>query len=304
MEKVNKIAIKIVKYDGEKWLEKCIGPLYGYDNIKIVVVDNASSDNTVELIKKKYENVELIESKINLGFGQANNKGFDYAIANNYDFVFLLNQDASIDIKNLNQLIGKVINDPAIGIISPVHYKNEEEIENLFKYYIKENKLEDFVGSNKIHSVDFVNAALWLIPINVLKKIGGFNPLFFHYGEDVDYVNRIKYNNFQVIIDFNSKAYHYREYSKEVFQSKFKRKAYFGPWPVKYFTILSNVNYSFFNVFFQSFYLFGASFYRYLKKLDFQLCITCIKVYFRVLLKLNYIKKNRKIIIKNSSPFL
>lgn len=301
----DKVAIVIVTYNGEKWLDKCIKPLYDKENVKIIVVDNGSKDFTNQTIINKYPEVELIISKENLGFGQANNKGFEYAIKNNFDYVFLLNQDASIDINNLTMLVNLYKKDNRIGILSPVHFKTQNEIENIFKFYLKDNKLNvEEVEKLLIEKVKFVNAALWLISVENLKKIGGFNPLFFHYGEDVEFVNRTVYNKLDVFIAFKIKGFHYREYSKESFKQVFKKKrVHFGPWPVKYFIILTNINDSFFKNIILSIILFLKSIIKHSLEFNFFSIYYDLKVYSSVLLSVNKIYKNRKY-IKKGEKFL
>ena len=305
MNQQEKIAIVIVTYNGEKWLDKCIKPLYGNENIKIIVVDNASVDSTVKIISNIYPKVELIESKKNLGFGQANNLGFEFAIKNNFDYVFLLNQDASIDIGNLLTLVNIYKNDNRIGILSPVHFINEDEVENVFKFYLIDNKLSlDDIGRSDIKEMKFVNAALWLISVDKLRLMGGFNPLFFHYGEDVDFVNRTIYNKLKICIALNVKGFHYRNYTQEKFKSKFDKSRYFGPWNIKYYTILSNINSSFIKCILSSFYLFLVSFYKYLKKGYFKSCKMCVIIYFKIIVNVIYVYSCRKMSKKRNTPFL
>ncbi|MFV0170763.1 glycosyltransferase family 2 protein [Empedobacter falsenii] len=300
-----KILIILVTYNGEKWLDKCIKTLYDIENVDFFVVDNNSKDDTVSHIKSKFPQVHLIESNFNLGFGQANNLGFEYAIKNNYDFVFLLNQDASIDLENLSRLVTDYKNDSTIGILSPVHYQEETQIENLFKFYLKDSSIDEVnVGQDKIVEAKFVNAALWLISIENLIKIGGFNPLYFHYGEDVDYVNRVKYNNLLIKISLAAKGYHYRNYSKENFKKSFKKNRFFGPWNIKYYTILSNVNISFLMVFISSAKLFAINFVKYLSKGYFHSAYMCLKVYLNILKETKKIINNREVIKRTNAPFL
>ena len=93
-----KILTIIVSYNFEKWIDKCLGSLFSSEYpTEILVVDNCSKDNTVRIIKDKWKNVRLIESNSNLGFGKANNIGFEIAIKEKFDAVFLLNQDSWID---------------------------------------------------------------------------------------------------------------------------------------------------------------------------------------------------------------
>jgi N-acetylglucosaminyl-diphospho-decaprenol L-rhamnosyltransferase len=92
-----KICVIVITYNGAKWVEGCFGSLMQSSvPLNIIAVDNASSDNTVALIKNKFAGVALIESGTNLGFGKANNIGLKRAAEDNADFIFLLNQDAFV----------------------------------------------------------------------------------------------------------------------------------------------------------------------------------------------------------------
>jgi N-acetylglucosaminyl-diphospho-decaprenol L-rhamnosyltransferase len=93
-----KVVVIIVTYNGAGWIEKCLNSLRNSSlNTDVIVIDNASTDETVSLIENLYPEVELVKRANNLGFGQANNIGLRMALDQNADFVFLLNQDAWID---------------------------------------------------------------------------------------------------------------------------------------------------------------------------------------------------------------
>ena len=285
-----KVAIIVVTYNGEKWLDTCLGCLYGQSaDVEYIVIDNASSDHTVDEIEKKYPNVNLIKSQKNLGFGGANNLGFEFALKNNFDYCFLLNQDAKIDLANLGLLIETAQNNPDLGIISPVHYKNETEVENLFKEYLEKNR----TVIQQIIQLPFVNAALWLLPISTVKKIGGFNPLYFHYGEDVDYVNRVHYFQYKLGVDLRAKAYHLRNINIKEDRKKRSKKSHFGPWPVRYYTLLTNVNYSTVYAFYLGVRLFWVSLAKHLIKMNWNSVNWDLKIGLEVLKKIPKIIQNR-----------
>src|SRR5574344_2140153 len=95
----------VVAYNGMQWYDKCFGSLQASSvPVHTIVIDNASGDNTVAYIKEQFPNVHIIESKTNLGFAKANNIGIKYAMDNNADYVFLLNQDAWIEEDTLSVL--------------------------------------------------------------------------------------------------------------------------------------------------------------------------------------------------------
>ena len=191
-----KILTIIISYNFGRWVQPCLDSLIQSKTpTDILVIDNASTDDCLEKIKIQYPSVRIIENKENTGFGQANNIGFQIAIKENYDFVLLLNQDAWIDndlLKTLTDLSDE-FND--FGILSCVHLTGNRETTDSGSpglFTTKEDTKADLLET------PFVNAAIWLIPVRILKKVGGFSPLFLHYGEDVDFVNRMHYHGYKI----------------------------------------------------------------------------------------------------------
>ena len=116
-----KIFAIVVTYNGMKWYDRCFGSLRDSETtVETVVIDNASCDDTIEYIKTHFPSIHLIESKENLGFAKANNIGIRYAIDNNADYVFLLNQDAWIEKDTLTVLLRTFEENEHVGIAAPL----------------------------------------------------------------------------------------------------------------------------------------------------------------------------------------
>ncbi|MEI6752101.1 MAG: glycosyltransferase family 2 protein [Paludibacter sp.] len=202
-----KVLAVIVTYNGLKWYDSCFSSLRASNiPVDIFVIDNASSDDTLGYIKTNFPQIILIESPINLGFGQANNKGMRYALENGYDFVFLLNQDAWIEPNTIEVLVSLSSKNIDYGILSPMHLvASKDKFENEFSnFIIPPYSTKDFLNNlyvqplNDIYPTQFVNAAAWLISMNCLETIGGFDPIFFHYEEDMNFTHRVIYHGFQI----------------------------------------------------------------------------------------------------------
>lgn len=206
-----RITTVIATYNAEKWIDSCLTSLKSSILFTtIIVVDNCSNDNTVRIIREKYPEVTLIKSTKNLGFGKANNLGIEAALAANPDYIFLLNQDAWILPNTLEELVACSQRNPDALVVSPVHQNSEVKgIETGFKSYLNQNE-RDLLAQKKDVKVPFINAAIWLLPVKSIKIIGGFNPIFPHYGEDYNYCKRVNYFNYEVIICGNSIAFHER----------------------------------------------------------------------------------------------
>lgn len=224
----------VVTYNGEQWINKCLSSLENSDveQHHIIVIDNGSTDNTVGIIQKDYPEIELIESGENLGFGQANNIGMKKALEDGADFVFLLNQDAWVEENTIRRLAEVSEKEPSYGIVSPMHFNgsgdriDEKLFENLVKKDISRELFSNMYSNElkNIYDVKFINAAVWLVSIKCISSVGLFDPIFFHYGEDVNYSHRVNYHRFKVGIVPQIKAFHDRERSGRESISNYKYK--------------------------------------------------------------------------------
>ena len=200
-----KVYVIIVTYKGGQWYDRCFDSLRQSSMpIQTIVVDNASNDGTVEYIKEHYPEIILIESKENLGFGKANNMAMRYALDHDCDYVFLLNQDTWIEPNAIEELVRVHQNNPTFGILSPMHLRPDGK-----SLYIQiedgstdhGNKLLAdcyFSQLEDVYPFSYVNAAAWLLPRKTLEVVGGFDPIFSHYGEDDDYLNRLRYHGLKL----------------------------------------------------------------------------------------------------------
>jgi GT2 family glycosyltransferase len=210
----DKIYTIIVTYNGLKWIHECLDSVC--QETTVIVIDNKSSDGTVAYIQSNFPEVIVLPQNENLGFGKANNLGITYALSKGADYVFLLNQDAKIYGNAVQQLIDFSSKNKQYGIISPIHCDwNGEFLESSFSRYVRydENKdfYSDFVLNKKrkeIYDVSFIAAACWFIPKETLLNVGGFDPIFFHIGEDTNYVQRILFHDYKVGVLANCKIGH------------------------------------------------------------------------------------------------
>ena len=195
-----KVLVIIVSYNFERWIDRCLGSLRNSKQpVDTVVIDNCSQDHTVELVRRHYPEVRVIQNSANLGFGQANNIGMKIAIEEEYDAVFLLNQDAWIDANTIGTLCDISRQHPEYGILSPVHLTGDgQKLDSGFAVYAGISQINELPKDKAIQAAPFINAAFWMIPVSVLLSIGGFSPLFYHYGEDKDYANRISYHKYSI----------------------------------------------------------------------------------------------------------
>src|SRR5476651_2196887 len=118
MTKNPKVSIIILNYNGKKWLEKCL-PTWEkvtYPNIEVIVVNNGSSDDSAEFVKKKHPKFRLLDVQPNRGFAGGNNYGVNKAKGK---YVLLLNNDTKVSPGLLEPLVDLMEKDQSIGVVQP-----------------------------------------------------------------------------------------------------------------------------------------------------------------------------------------
>jgi GT2 family glycosyltransferase len=216
------IYVVIVTYNGSQWVTPCFSSLrQSTVPLHTIVIDNGSTDDTLARIESGYPEVTVIRTGKNLGFGKANNVGMELAYQRGADYVFLLNQDAWIDPDAVEKIVAAHARHPEYGIISPMHLNGAGDgLDYNFSGYIAPNKCHDlysdiYLGRTKdIYDVGFVNAAAWMLTRECLEKVGGFSPAFFHYGEDSNYTERLRFHRLKLGVLPTSRIYHDREQRK------------------------------------------------------------------------------------------
>ncbi len=210
---MDSLLIIIVTFNGKSHIKQCLKDIKNIPNSEIIIIDNHSDDDTVQIIKNIFPNITLITNEKNIGFGQANNIGFRYALEKGFHFVLLLNQDTYIDKKAITSLLNVMDSNKEYGILSPLHFYSENKLQKSFSYHIKSNTklvkdLENNILNQEIYDVPFVNAAIWLLSKECIEKVGGFCPEFFHYGEDDNYCHRVQFRGYKIGVVPTIKGFH------------------------------------------------------------------------------------------------
>ena len=206
----NKVFIIVLNYNGGKFTKNCLLSLkdINYSNCFILVVDNGSSDNSLNIIENVVEKefyqgsknipVKIIENKKNLGFAGGNNRGIEYALKNGADYILLLNNDTICQDKDfLNKMIEAGEKNGRIGIVGPRIYFNDGKIWfaggkiNFLKtkaWHIGYGESKNsFLESGLAKEVDYITGCCLLIKKEVVNKIGLMPEDYFLYYEDVQW---------------------------------------------------------------------------------------------------------------------
>jgi len=215
-----RILIVIVNYNGKHLLKKNLSSVINtdYKDFDIVVVDNNSSDGSVEYIKKNFPSVKIVESKENLGFGRGNNLGVN--TYPNYDAYLFLNNDVSVPRNWLKELVKVMKNDTKVGAVGPkVLYSKKKngkyivnsagiKVDKHFMAYDRYDKEEDNPKYDVIEEVDALMGGAFLVRRDVFEKVGGFNPKMFLYYEDIDLSLRIRDLGYKIMYCGKSRVFH------------------------------------------------------------------------------------------------
>lgn len=199
-----------------QWIDRCLGMLRRSSvPTDVIVIDNLSTDGTREFIPTHYPEVIFRPQTNNLRFGQGNNIGLRYAIDNNYDYVLLLNQDAYLQPDALELLLAQSDGE---SLMTPIHMCGDgTRIDHMFKnatlLKAQNTLLDDLLTSalSEKYVIGEFCAACWFLPLNIIKKVGGFNPLFFHYGEDNNYYQRLLYHGVKSYVVPKARVWHDRK---------------------------------------------------------------------------------------------
>lgn len=190
-----------------------------YSNFNVILVDNGSTDNSIAVLEKiTSDRIRLIKSPTNVGFTGGSNLGFELALRNNSDYVWLVNSDSVVGTSTLSSLVSVAESDATIGLISPMIASLQEpsKLLNVGGLYIPE--LPTFSSTKNLQEAQkwavtnpnrimLMGTAL-LVRVALIHKIGMLDPAMFAYWEDTDFSLRSIKAGFRNVIDFDSIIYH------------------------------------------------------------------------------------------------
>jgi GT2 family glycosyltransferase len=207
------VYIVVLNYNGERWLEACLRSLLAtrYDNLKILVVDNASTDGSVELVKSLFPLVEIIINPSNYGFSEGNNVGIRQALSEKADYVVLLNTDTRVQPDWLINLLKVGESEPSIGILGPVQlcYENSD-FNSWTKAALSQHLDELDEGVKEWIAVDWVEGSSFAVKREVFDEIGLLDPIYFAFFEEIDFCRRAICQGYRIALVPRSRIHHHR----------------------------------------------------------------------------------------------
>lgn len=182
----------------------------------IIVVDNGSTDGSLELVEAAYTEAAVIRHEVNKGFAGGVNAGIKAALKQDYEYIALLNNDAYADKNWLKNLVGAVSKDPGAGIVASKMIRSDRKhIDSAGEEYsiwgmpfpTGRNKLDN--GQyNTAKEIFGASGGASLYRVKMLKEIGLFDEEFFAYYEDVDVSFRAQLAGWKVLYEPTATVYH------------------------------------------------------------------------------------------------
>ncbi|CCW35488.1 predicted glycosyltransferase [Chthonomonas calidirosea] len=193
------IGIVLVNYNGGNYLPACLQSLtaVAYPSVKIVLVDNASTDGSADWVAAHYPNVHLIRLAENTGITGGNEAGITWCLAQQCDYVLLLNNDTEVDSHFLTHLVAAA--EPDTIVVPKILYHDDpKRINNHFGDFdywrgvhrdFFYNHLDDTHTSQIVYG-KMTSTCATLFPSELLKRIGAYDAAYFIYYDDTDLITR------------------------------------------------------------------------------------------------------------------
>ena len=212
------VALILLNWNTPVHTANCIASLKQYCDeqlFDIIVVDNGSTDDSLNLLKAQYPDLIYIENDENMGFAEGNNRGLEYSIANNYIYSLIINTDTLVDEDIVNKLSYHLNNHPEAAAVQPAIFWMHDKT-RIWNGKGGFNKLlgKSYSGRTVPNPMDQFEVAQWvtgccmLLRNSVLPLTGLFNKQFFLYYEDAELSYRIRDFGYQVHYLPSCKMYH------------------------------------------------------------------------------------------------
>lgn len=211
------VCIVIVNWNGKKIISDCLDSLKktSYKNFKVIVIDNGSSDGSLEIIKK-FKKFKLITLGKNIGYAPAINLGWNYCLKKySPEYICNMNNDIETVQKEwLSLMVDELEREKSRGICSNKTVSKEGLLET--QTFDKERKsvLEEDKGQyDFVKEVETVGGTIFIVKRKVINKIGGLDENFFFGPDDIDYCLRAKNAKFKIVYNGFSKSIHLGSFS-------------------------------------------------------------------------------------------
>lgn len=214
------VYVILVNYNGYKDTIECVNSLrkINYSNFKIIIVDNGSNDDSLEILKQNLNDCIILECKENRGFSGGNNIGINYALKHDAEYILMLNNDTLVEADFLNYMVESFECNNNIGLVGcKIMYYDYKNIIWYGGGYIDWFKFtgmnfqigkEDIGQCNVSKEISFMTGCCMLIKKEVFQSVGYLSEDYFMYYEDVDLCVRINDAGYKIWYNPKAIVYH------------------------------------------------------------------------------------------------
>lgn len=215
-----RVAIILVNWNGKGVTLDCLASLDAvtYEHRETIVVDNASSDGSIEAIRSRFPAVTLLVMKENRRFAGGNNAGIGYALEHGADMILLLNNDTTVAPDFLTYLVDRMQNNPTTGLVAPKIYYHDEPDRIWFaggevSFWtgtmrhtgIREKERGQFVTARPI---GYATGCCMLVSREAIAGAGMLDESYYIYGEDADWCMRIRGAGYGIMLEPGAHVWH------------------------------------------------------------------------------------------------
>jgi GT2 family glycosyltransferase len=237
-----KVLISILNWNSPIYTSKTVKSvlLSEYNNYKILLLDNHSSDNSVSILRNLFPDIQLIQMKTNLGYAGAHKVSAGISKEEKYELLWILNNDVEVFPSSLKELVNAYERNRE-SLLGSVALESDGitidfggGLEMLDKFTTDEKSGYNIFAGKKNDEVEMkerfisgVQGCSFLIPVNIIKKYGFINTSYFLYGEETEYCYRLRKNyKIQSIIVPASRVIHHEGQSFKSEKLKWVRAYY------------------------------------------------------------------------------
>ncbi|HLB60946.1 MAG TPA: glycosyltransferase family 2 protein [Patescibacteria group bacterium] len=211
------VSVIIVNWNGKQFLKECLDSLMGgtYKDIEILLVDNASTDSSVVMVKRHYPSVTIIQNETNAGVAEGYDIGYKYSKGS---AILLLNSDTILEDDVISGLVNVLYSNNRYGAVQPkmILQSEKDRIDSVGSFFLPTGNLYHFGREknpndpkyNVQREIFSTKGACMLIRREVLERTGLFDKNFFAYYEDTDLCIRIWMSGYKIIYTPSVKMYH------------------------------------------------------------------------------------------------
>jgi GT2 family glycosyltransferase len=210
----------LVNWNGRDVTLECLASLahIRYRTNSIVVVDNASTDGSVDAIRRHHPDVTVLAMKENHRFAGGNNAGMRHALEHGADMILLLNNDTTVADDFLTHMVGRMQSHPAIGMVAPKIYYHDDPARIWFAGGVvsmwtgtmrhtgireRDNGQHDTAGE-----IDYASGCCILVRRSVVERVGMLDESFYMYTEDADWSMRVRRAGHTIIYEPKARIWH------------------------------------------------------------------------------------------------